>query len=105
VEAVSPMLLFTTFDDIGYVPRYENRAHDRFVTLPAVRRYECRYESISVTLPSAPQVGSMNWFRQQTGHATGCVMCGAPLAKRWRMTCGSACRQRAYRLRKRVKGE
>lgn len=99
-------MTFTTFDDIGYVPRYESRPCAVFVTVPAaVPRYKSATRVPFVTLPTVPQFGSSNWHRQQTGHATGCVMCGAPVARWCRMTCGSACRQRAYRLRKSSRGD
>lgn len=54
--------------------------------------------------------GSRAWWRQRTGHETGCVMCGGELPANsgvyWkrvspnRMYCSPACRQRAYRMRK-----
>lgn len=58
-----------------------------------------------------PRRGSKRWFRDRTGHATGCVMCGAALAPvqfsehcrptvpAHRKFCSNACRQRGYRLR------
>ena len=63
--------------------------------------------------------GSRNWWRHRMGHETGCVMCGGDLpahipygygsqskrVSRNRMFCSNACRQRAYRIVKKVKQE
>ena len=48
------------------------------------------------------------WWRHRTGNETGCVMCGAELPRRVRsnrMFCSNACRQRAYRIRRKVERE
>lgn len=55
--------------------------------------------------------GSLCWWRNLTGHDTGCFICGEPLPgydrgrPHWihggRMTCSNKCRQKAYRVRKR----
>ena len=61
--------------------------------------------------------GSTKWWRHRTGHETGCLMCGGGLpanaphglygqSKRIssnRRFCSNACRQRAYRIRKKIK--
>lgn len=102
-------IIFHSFDDIGYVPRYEPNARGDFVTRETRHRYESLARGTTVTPPTEAQVGSVNWFRQQTGQADGCVMCGGPLPtwmndRPWggRMTCSNACRQKAYRLRRRA---
>ena len=64
-------------------------------------------------LRAAPaRIGSPRWWRERTGYETGCFICGGELLansgtyyKRWaphRWFCSNACRQRAYRIRKKV---
>ena len=58
------------------------------------------------------------WLRHRSGHETGCVMCGGDLPANIRSTysdyrrvsgnrmfCSNACRQRAHRIRKKVRQE
>lgn len=60
--------------------------------------------------------GSKPWWRHRRGHEEGCVICGddlpANLTSSWsgrktvarhRMYCSNACRQKAYRIRKKVR--
>jgi ferredoxin len=59
-----------------------------------------------------PVIGSPRWYREQTGHESGCVMCGGELPANsgiyWkrvashRLYCSDACRQRAYRMRRKA---
>ena len=61
--------------------------------------------------------GSRNWWRHRSGHEEGCVLCGGELPANvargrtrnaWkavssnRMFCSSSCRQRAYRIKKKL---
>ncbi len=56
------------------------------------------------------RVGSRRWFRERTGHESGCVICGAELPSfdpgrkhaihGSRKFCSGRCRQKGYRLRR-----
>lgn len=54
------------------------------------------------------------WLREYTGHQDGCPVCGGDLPVKWtwsdgdprvapaRIYCSDACRQKAYRLRRKI---
>lgn len=106
---------------VGDDGRYESSEEALFIE-EELERYEREAEPASVTDSLATlrekyphgYPGSRPWWRHRTGHDEGCVICGGELPKNdryWdgtprlrssRMYCSGACRQKAYRIRKKL---